>query len=87
MEIFKELYMGNVSEVSRARKIKNKNHYEKEKQLYEKLTSKLAEEDKFVFEEFIDAYGTSLDEEMIDKYIQGLKTGILIGIEASNIDF
>ena len=85
MEILKELFFGNIAEVSR-RDIKLNFLREKELELYEVVKEKLPEGNKELLDEFLDKFNKTYDEELTDKYIQGFKTGVLIGIEVNNIE-
>ena len=86
MDILKELYYGKVSEVERGRKNINVETEKKEEELYDKIKSKLPEEDKNLMDEFLEVQSENYCEEIIERYIQGVKTGIMIGIEASDIE-
>ena len=83
MKILEELYYGNIAEISRKLK---KWDREKEGKLYDEIKELLPEEKKEVIDEFIDELLNFYDEQLIDKYIQGFKTGTLIGLEIANID-
>lgn len=86
MNILKELYNGNIDEISRRIHPKNDPATDKELQTYKELKEKLTPENQELFEKFIDLiterYGVALE----NKYIQGFKTGILIGVECSKIE-
>jgi len=86
MEIFKELYYGNVSEITRRRKKINKELSKKETLLYDTLCEKLSEDDKKLLDEFIDVCFEGLCDDLADKYEQGVKTGILMGVEDTKIE-
>ena len=85
MNILKELYYGNISEIDRKfTKIPIKLK-EKELNAYDTLKACLSKEDFKIFEDFLELYGERKDFELEEKYIQGFKTGILIGIECSKL--
>lgn len=86
MEILKELFFGNISEVNRVRKSTNQNMREKEGVLYDTIKNKLPKGDDKLLDDFLDILWARIEEDLIDKYIQGIKTGILIGLEVNNID-
>ena len=86
MNIFEELYMGKIEECARNVGVKNIKNYEKEYKMYEEIKSKLNEEDKVLMDDFLDVWQLNFDNELMDKYIQGLKTGILLGVGACDID-
>lgn len=86
MDILKELYYGKVSEVERGRKNINVKAEKKEEELYDKIKSKLPEEDKNLMDEFLEVQSENYCEEIIERFIQGVKTGIIIGIETSDIE-
>ncbi len=83
MKILDELYNGNVCEIHR--KIpQNKSKIEFE--LYEQLKNKLDKDQLSLFLNYCDIVGERCDLAMQDKYIQGFKTGLLIGIECKDIN-
>jgi len=86
MNILRELYNGNIEEISRRIHPKNDTRTDKELLTYNELKSKLTPELDELFERLmdliVDRYGLALE----DKYIQGFKTGVLIGIECSKIE-
>lgn len=59
---------------------------DKELLTYEELKEKLPEQLSELFEKFVDLISDRYGKEMEDKYIQGFKTGLLIGIESNKID-
>lgn len=85
MDILKELYWGNIADVQRQSVTAHTPQKKIELQLYDTLLSKLDAEDKHLLEDYADTIYTNSDKDLEDKYIQGLKTGILIGIEVHNI--
>ena len=86
MNILRELYNGNIEEISRRIHPKNDTRTDKELLTYNELKSKLTPELDELFERLmdliVDRYGFALE----DKYIQGFKTGVLIGIECSKLE-
>jgi len=86
MNILRELYNGNIEEISRRIHPKNDTRTDKELLTYNELKSKLTPELDELFERLmdliVDRYGLALE----DKYIQGFKTGVLIGIECSKLE-
>ena len=77
--------MWNISEIDRKfTKIPIKLK-EKELNAYDTLKACLSKEDFKIFEDFLELYGERKDFELEEKYIQGFKTGILIGIECSKL--
>ena len=85
MNILKELYGDKISEINRISITVPKKLKEKELNAYDTLKARLSKEDFKVFEDFLELYGERKDFELEEKYIQGFKTGILIGIECSKI--
>ena len=83
MNILKQLYYGNIAEIHR--KLPNKNK-DLELKLYEELKDKLKEEQLKLFIKYIDIYGKRMDKALEDKYIQGFKTGLLIGMETKKLN-
>lgn len=59
----------------------------KKLKLYEELKSKLETNLKELFLKYSDLYGERMDKALEDKYIQGFKIGLLIGIECNKIKF
>jgi len=86
MNILRELYNGNIEEISRRIHPKNDTRTDKELLTYNELKGKLTPELDELFERLmdliVDRYGLALE----DKYIQGFKTGVLIGIECSKLE-
>lgn len=85
MNILKELYGGKISEINRISIATPKKLKEKELNAYDTLKACLSKEDFKIFEDFLELYGERKDFELEEKYIQGFKTGILIGIECSKL--
>lgn len=85
MNILKELYGGKISEINRISIATLKKLKEKELNAYDTLKARLSKENFKIFEDFLELYGERKDFELEEKYIQGLKTGILIGIECSKL--
>ncbi|MBR1925905.1 MAG: hypothetical protein IJ837_03510 [Clostridia bacterium] len=86
MNIIEELYYGNIDEISRKSKAML-NQNPKENELYELIKSFLNENQKDIFEQYIQLYGEKLDNFACEKYVNGFKTGLLIGIESSKLEF
>ena len=84
MKILEELYYGNIAEISRKLK---KGDREKEGKLYDEIKELLPAEKQEVIDDFIDELLGYYDNQLMDKYIQGFKTGVLIGIEVATIEF
>lgn len=86
MNILKELYYGNIAEISRTVKFNTKK-LNKEEKLYNKLKENLSPEDLKLFKEYLELYDESLDKFAEEKYINGFKTGLLIGVECGKLKF
>ncbi len=86
MNILKELYYGNIAEISRTVKFNTKK-LNKEEKLYNKLKENLSPEDLKLFKEYLELYDERLDKFAEEKYINGFKTGLLIGVECSKIKY
>jgi uncharacterized protein YecA (UPF0149 family) len=84
MDIIKELFYGNVNESDRIIRPISKSE-DKESELYDKLKSTLSDDENELFENFLTLYGDRIGDEAEDKYCQGFKTGVLVGIECSNL--
>ena len=50
-----------------------------------KLKDTLSKEDFKLFSQYIDLFQKRVDKDLEEKYIQGFKTGLQIGIESSKI--
>ena len=86
MNRLKELYYGNIAEISRTVKFNTKK-LNKEEKLYNKLKENLSPEDLKLFKEYLELYDERLDKFAEEKYINGFKTGLLIGVECSKIKY
>ena len=86
MDIFREIYYGNASEVYRKRKNPHSELRQKELGLYETIRNFMPEDNKDLLDNFLDIYCENFDEDLIDTYSQGLKTGILIGTEVGKFE-
>ena len=86
MNILKELYYGNIAEISRTVKFNTKK-LNKEEKLYNKLKENLSPLDLKLFKEYLELYDERLDKFAEEKYINGFKTGLLIGDEWSKIKY
>lgn len=86
MNILKELYYGNIAEISRTVKFNTKK-LNKEEKLYNKLKENLSPEDLKLFKEYLELYDERLDKFAEEKYINGFKTGLLIGVECGKLKF
>lgn len=86
MNILKELYYGNIAEISRTVKFNTKK-LNKEEKLYNKLKENLSPEDLKLFKEYLVLYDERLDKFAEEKYINGFKTGLLIGVECGKLKF
>ena len=86
MNRLKELYYGNIAEISRTVKFNTKK-LNKEEKLYNKLKENLSPEDLKLFKEYLELYDERLDKFAEEKYINGFKTGLLIGVECGKLKF
>ncbi len=83
MRILEELYNGNIAEIQRKLPQEKK---DLELDLYEQLKEKLDKDNLSLFFKYCEVVGERNSMALQDTYIQGLKTGILIGIECKDID-
>ena len=83
MEILKELYYGNISEFSRR---KSREIDKKEIALLDTIQECFSEEQRKIVDELIETIILGFDDDLADKYVQGLKTGVLIGLELNSIE-
>ena len=86
MNRLKELYYGNIAEISRTVKFNTKK-LNKEEKLYNKLKENLSPEGLKLFKEYLVLYDERLDKFAEEKYINGFKTGLLIGVECGKPKF
>lgn len=87
MNILENLYYGNLCEYDRKIPPQIRPLQDKIANLYEEIKEKLSKEDFTLFEKFLDSYDDLQEKSIIDKYVRGFKTGLLIGLEAFNITF
>lgn len=83
MNIIEELYFGNLSEFSRP--IKNINAKE-QVELYNKIKEYLGSSKEKLLDDFLDLETEYNEKLLMQRYINGFKTGLLIGIEIHNFD-
>ncbi|MBQ8425717.1 MAG: hypothetical protein IJX17_06855 [Clostridia bacterium] len=86
MKILEELFYGNVDETARKIDATLKAKRKKEIELSNELMSLLPEKERPKFERLMIMIDDNYAYELKDKYIQGVKTGILIGVESSQIE-
>ena len=86
MTILENLYYGNIDELSRKSNVFLKD-VNNEILCYDKLMAILNEEQKQLFEEYIQAYENKMDNFACEKYVNGFKTGFLIALESTKIKF
>lgn len=85
MNILRELYFGNIGEISRKTQYRDEKKEKKEEQLYNLITENLGENSNLL-EDFLNLYDERCSEYQIESYINGFKTGLLIGIDCSDFD-
>lgn len=86
MNILEEIFLGNISGTQRKMPPEYKIACEVELKLYNQLKQELPEDKIELFEKYVKATETTLEITEKDFYINGLKTGILIGVESSKKD-
>ena len=86
MNILKELYYGNIAEISRTVKFNTKK-LNKEEKLYNKLKENLSPEDLKLFKEYLELYDERVDKFAEENYIDGFKIGLWIGVECGKLKF
>ena len=86
MKILEELFYGNVDEISRRIDANLKAKRKKEIELSNEIMNLLPEKERPKFERLMIMIDDNYAYELKDKYIQGVKTGILIGVESSQIE-
>jgi len=86
MKILEELFYGNIDETARNMSENFKKNNKKEVELINEIMELLPEKEKPKFEKLLVMIDDNYAYELKDKYIQGVKTGILIGVESSQIE-
>ena len=84
MRILEEMYLGNISEYDRKRKINHKLQ-KQEEFLYNELL-KLLGENGNKLDKFIDTLYENVEIDMIETYCRGVKIGVNIGLEVSELE-
>ena len=87
MKILEELFYVNIDETSRKIDSNLKAKWKKEIELSNEIMNLLPEKERLKFEKLMIMIDDNYAYELKDKYIQGVKTGILIGVESSQIEF
>lgn len=86
INIFDELYYGNINEFSRSKISKSDyNKYEQE-DAYNKLKENLTDEQMLLLDDYLKKQALEDDDMLKNSYTQGFKIGLLMGIEISNIE-
>lgn len=83
--IFESLFCGDIAEISRVDKSR-RHKQDKESVVYEKLMTTFSEEQKILFEQFIEAKSENEYRKEKDIYGRALKIGLKMGIEAGQYD-
>ena len=86
MNILEEIFLGNISGAQRKMPQEYKQSCDEEYKLYTQLKNELPKDKLELFEKYIEASEKTLEITEKDFYINGLKTGVLIGIECSKLD-
>ena len=86
MKILEELFYGNLDESTRKIGAYLKNKRKKAFELSNEIMDLLPEKERPKFEKLLVMIDDNYAQELKDKYIQGVKTGILIGVESSQIE-
>ena len=86
MKILEELFYGNLDESTRKIGAYLKNKRKKEFELSNEIMDLLPEKERPKFEKLLVMIDDNYAQELKDKYIQGVKTGILKGVESSQIE-
>lgn len=87
MDIIKELYYGKINQINTKKKPVTSQSQEKEEKLYDLIKNILSDNEKHYLDDFVDTLYENINNEILENYIQGFKTGLLLGIEASKVDF
>jgi len=85
IDILEELFNGNIQEVFRTMSKEYKTMKKKESVAYDNLAKVLNDEQLKLLDNYIEASQDSNEIEVKERYKQGFKTGVLIGIECKNI--
>lgn len=86
INIFDELYNGNINEFSRSKISKNEYDKYKQDEAFEKLKETLSKEQMILLDDYLKKQALEDSDMIKNSYIQGIKTGMLMGIEISNIE-
>ena len=86
MKILEELFYGNIDETARNMSENFKKNSKKEVELINEIIVLIPEKEQPKFEKLLVMIDDNYAYELKDKYIQGVKTGILIGVESSQIE-
>ena len=86
MNIIDEIFYGNVSGIGNKTSPAYRKACQQEFKQYEKVKSALKEKDMKLVDELLKLSMESVSISEKDFYIQGFKTGLLIGIESTKID-
>ena len=86
VKILEELFYGNIDETTRKIDSTLKAKRKKEVELIDEIMNLLPEKERPKFEKLMIMIDDNYAYELKDKYIQGVKTGILIGVESSQIE-
>ena len=84
--IIHELFCGNVDEVSRRIEITDKKKYEQECKLYDLLKESITKEQSKQLDEFIECLLDRMIDVEENRYVQGFKVGLLLGVECCNLE-
>ena len=87
MNILEEIFLGNISGTERKMPPEYKKACDEELKLYNQLKQELPEDKLELFEKYVNATEKTLAITEKDFYITGLKIGVLIGIESSQLEW
>ncbi len=87
LSIIEKIYNGYINETENVSAGKENELSEKEFGLYLKLIESLSAEQAQMLNEFIDLLCLRTNVSIEQKYIRGFKTGLLLGIECSDMKF
>ena len=87
INILEELYLGNINELNRKKVTKDDINKYGDSDAFDKLKNTLSIEQYNLLDDYLDKLGMANSDIIINNYIQGFKTGLLIGIESADIKF
>jgi len=86
INMIEKLYLGFINEVNRTKFTKNDINKYGRNDAYDKLKATLSQEQFILLDTYLEKIAMESSDIVKQSYIQGFKTGLLIGIETTNIE-